>query len=249
MQILYENNIEDATIDSSSENPDYDFDTALNDTRLSRTGRTTGVSSQWVKFSFTGTIDVTYICILGANITSGATVTIEANSSDSWGSPAFSQALTYYDGVYITNFTQETYQYWRLTIDDGSNTDGYIEIGFIFLGESLAMPPMLRNQKLPRTTTSTNQKSMRGQLYGNREIILRSASINFAQAITNSYKTNIDTFFETVETIQPFIMLVWENSLDIENPMYCNLTKSLEWSRAKNEDVTWNLTMDVQECK
>lgn len=248
MQILYDNHIENATITPSTENPEYDFDTALNDTRLSRVGRTTSDTNQNIVFSFTGTVDVTYIALLTNNLTSGATVTIEANSSDSWGAPPVQETLTYYDGYWVTSFTQETYQYWRLTIDDSSNPDGYLELSYVFLGESLAMPPMLRNQKLPKTTTSTSQKSKRGQLYGNRELIVRTANINFAQAIADSYKTNIDTFFEAVETIKPFIMLVWENSLDVEPPMYCNLTKNLEWSRAKGEDVTWNLTIDVEEC-
>lgn len=249
MIILYDNKITDATITASSENPLYPFDDAFADDRLSRVGRTVSATSQTLVFDFaSGNPEVDAVAILGHNISASGSITVEANTSNSWGSPAFTDTLDLYDEWIALFANTQEYRYWRLSITDPGSTDGYIEIGQIYIGSQLDMPPMIRNQKLPKLTSSTSQKSVNGQLYGDRRLMYRTGSIQFAQAIPHTYKTNIDTFFSTVETIKPFILIVWEESMDKESPMYCCLTKQLEWSRYGSDGLLWDLSIEVEEC-
>lgn len=106
-----------------------------------KTWVTTGVAAEWVVFDLGAPTLITCLYINAHNFTSAATVTLQANSSNSWGSPAYSQALTVAtdsDGVVLPSlclFLSETYRYWRLTIADAANGDGFIEIGNVYAGE------------------------------------------------------------------------------------------------------------------
>lgn len=247
MKILYNNLVNNATIDLTTENPDYLFSTALIDSRLSRVGRTIDVSDQDVKFTFTSAVDVTYIAITAHNFTSTATIKLQANSSDSWTTPAFETTLTDCGVWCIDNFTKQTYKYWRLFIDDDTNPDGYIEIGYVFLGESLTMPGMNRASILPQKTNSVSSKSISGQLYGDKRLNYKAAEIKF-DCIEESERQIIKTFFNYVDVIIPFVLLIWENDLDIEPPIYCNLTEELSWNKLDVNGLLWSLSMRFEEC-
>lgn len=98
--------------------------------------RFTGDTSEWIKMNLAGTaVDMAYI--FGHNLTASATVTIEGNASDSWGSPSYQQTMTrsllYNQYVHIPVSTQ-TFPWWRITFADASNPDGYIEIGVPWMG-------------------------------------------------------------------------------------------------------------------
>ena len=247
MKILYDNLINSATIDSTTANPDYLFSVALVDSRLSRVGRTIDVSDQDVKFSFTSAVDVTYIAITAHNFTSSATVKLQANSSDSWTTPAFETTLTDCGTWCVDSFTKQTYQYWRLFIDDDTNPDGYLEIGYVFLGEELTMPGMNRAMIIPQKTNSVSSKSISGQLYGDKRLNYKAAEIKF-DVIEDSERQSIKAFFDYVDVITPFVLLIWEDDLDVEPPIYCNLTEELSWNKLDLSGLLWSLSLKFEEC-
>ena len=84
MIILYDNKVYDATITPNSEQTGYEFSTALKNTRLSRTGRFVGDASENIVFDFGSALSCDYCVVAGSNLTSGATVTIQANASNAW---------------------------------------------------------------------------------------------------------------------------------------------------------------------
>lgn len=69
------------------------------------------------------------------NLTSSATILLKGNTSDSWGSPAYSTGITPEEVTYI----DQEYRYWRGEITDATNPDEYIEIGHWFLGDYLQL--------------------------------------------------------------------------------------------------------------
>ena len=240
MKILYDNLVPDSTITSYSENPDYDFDTALNDTRLSRTGRTVDDATQWIKFSFSAAVDVDYIMVLAHNITSGATIKVQANATDVWTSPSIDTAMTYdADYIYHGFSSTESYKYWRFYVDDSSNPDTYIEIGSIFLGEALEMPGFNPDAIIIKNSNSVATKSISGQLYGDVRLKYKAASFTFP-SVTDTERGEINTFFDAGDVVIPFIMLFWENDLDVEPPLYCALTKELEWQKQAQRGTLWS---------
>ena len=156
MEILYDNHVFDSTISASSENPFYTFDDALNDNALARVGRTAGDTSQWILFDATAAVSVDFFYIQSHNITSGATIKIQANASDSWGSPSIDQTVTWSSGYMLYEWgSTQSYRYWRFSVSDASNTDDYIELSYVFLGQALSMPGMELSQDFGRNTTST----------------------------------------------------------------------------------------------
>jgi len=242
MKILYDNKI--AEISVEVENPDYPFSSALLDPRLTRVGKTIDVEDQVIKFSDTITAD--YCVILSHNCTASATVTLEGNDTDSWDTPSLQESFSIAGDSLIVSFTSAEYDYWRITIDDPTNTATGIEIGYIFLGTALDMPGFNRPKKIEHKSNSLAQKSTSGQLYGDRRLKYKAAEITFPD-VSETQRQLIKTFWDTVDVVQPFTLLIWEDDLDVEEPIYCSLTKELLWEQQDIEGLTWTLTLEFEE--
>lgn len=74
--------------------------------------------------------NVTAFALLDHNITSGGTLTLQGHTSDSWGAPSYSQAVTVQNPAYL--YLDETYRYWRIVPVDG--TVSYFQCGELFVG-------------------------------------------------------------------------------------------------------------------
>ena len=114
--------------------------TNLKDNFVAVPWRTTGDTDENVVIDFGSAKQVTAVGIFGHNLTSGATVTLQGNASDSWGTPTYSQALTIVTDSLsdvipkICFFLDQTFRYFRLRLQDASNPDTYIEIGRLWMG-------------------------------------------------------------------------------------------------------------------
>lgn len=77
---------------------------------------------------------------VGKTLSENAVVKLQASQTNLWSSPAVDLTLSY-DSNYesYTHFfsTSQEYRYWRVKITDTYNTDGYIEIPKIVIGESV----------------------------------------------------------------------------------------------------------------
>jgi hypothetical protein len=75
---------------------------------------------------------VTAFALMNHNLVAGqSTLTLQANSSDSWGSPAYSQAITVTDHKLIF-YLDQTYRYWRIVPVDGALS--YFQTATLYLG-------------------------------------------------------------------------------------------------------------------
>lgn len=131
-----------ATITSSTDGSSNTDDNAVDD-RVGKVWRTDTDTAEWVKWDLVVTTkDVDCVAIINHNLTSGATVTFEGHTSDSWGAPTVNETLTVGTDAdsnviprIVHYFTQDNLRWWRVTVDDPSNPDGYIQIGRIMFGE------------------------------------------------------------------------------------------------------------------
>lgn len=74
------------------------------------------------------------------NFTSGATIALKGHTSNSWGSPAYSQTITWASQRILHYLTgSPSYRYWQLQVTNTSNPAGYIELGKLFLGTYLEL--------------------------------------------------------------------------------------------------------------
>ena len=143
MRLLYNNLFDDYDIlDYSSQNSNYPASN-VQDTILSNTWQTDvgDVSDQYITIDLGAATDITCAVISNHNLTSGATVKVEFNSSDAWGAPAVTETLTWRSTHIIKFFTAHNYRYVRFYFDDDANTDLYLEAGRLFLGTYLQMTP------------------------------------------------------------------------------------------------------------
>lgn len=80
---------------------------------------------------------VTSVILFDHTLTSGDSgITLEGNTADSWGAPAFSQALTWASGTISQTFSTQTYRYWRIKFTKASAAVSR-DIGRVFLGTYL----------------------------------------------------------------------------------------------------------------
>ena len=141
-RILYNMDTWDgATITGSSQaNADLVPANVVHD-HVSKMWRTTGKASENIVFDLGTATKITVFSMFTFNLTASATVTLQANASNSWGSPSYSQALTIAtnsDGTVlqrIVYFLDQTYRYWRVTLADSGNAASYLQIGRIAAGE------------------------------------------------------------------------------------------------------------------
>lgn len=251
MIVLYNNEVYNATITSLSENPYYLWDDALNDTRLTRYGRTLGDASEYIQFTYASTIDVDYVYISNTNITTGATVKIQANATDVWTSPSVDQALTYdSDNLYfIHSFaTTQTYQYWRIVVEDSTNPDTFIQIAYVFLGSKLVMPGMNPDAIIPLLSNAQIEKSVSGHLFGDKRVILKGGRVVFP-VVEESERKAIVKMFRQADLTDPVLILFWEDNLDVEPPLYSAITSNIEPAKNPHSGLNYNISFEFEEIK
>jgi hypothetical protein len=247
MYFLYNNHVEGATITALSENPDYDFTTAFNDTSLSKVGRTVDDSAQTIIFDLLTAVAVSKVMIQDHNFTSGVTLTLEANATNVWTAPSYTTSLTY-NATYIYKdlTTDQTYRYWRLTVDDASNPDTYIEISKVFLGTHLSCY-MDTGIALDNNSNSSTSKSTSGQLFGNRQLQYKAAKFMLSD-INPTLRTQLKAFWAANDIVKPFWLLIWETDLTVEEPIYCALTKPFNWSKQGVNGNLWTLAIEIEQA-
>lgn len=106
----------------SSEDSVYTKDNLYNQ-RPSKVFRFTAKTGNTVTVNLGSAIPITTVAVINHNFTASVTLNIQGNASDSWGSPSYAHSLTYFAGINNLYFLlNQTYQYWRLTVDDSTNT-------------------------------------------------------------------------------------------------------------------------------
>lgn len=248
MRILWDDAVATATLTASTEASNLPVEN-VQDSRLSQPWRTSALSDQTILIDAGSgnTINPDMVAVAGHNLTDGCTLKIQGNATDSWGSPTVDETVTHRDDVIVHFFTGSALRYWRLYIDDDSNGDGYIQLGRVMLGAALDMPPVEPGVNLPRVTTSTVTESITGQAYGDRGLVRRVPGFQFP-IITEAERQVIMEMWAAVENAEPVVLVVWEDSLTVEGPVYCRLDQDeIPWELAPQAGVLWRTTLKFVE--
>jgi len=152
-------NISDsATLTASSESGELVAEN-IQDPRINRVWRTTNDTSETMDFDFGAVENVNCIVFATGNLTNGATVTVDASTTGTFGGEeveilaavnVFESIWGYGEGgygehgyggfrldaeftgwapIFYADWSDEAYRYWRVTLTDPDNSDGYIELG------------------------------------------------------------------------------------------------------------------------
>lgn len=133
LKFLSNNLVDSAVITASTENAQYPKSN-ITDYRRTKTYRSTSNSDNIV-FDF-GTAEAVDSFAIVDNWQNGfgvTSLTLEANATDVWSSPAFTTTITLDAtfGVAVKEFASQAYRFWRLVM---TSTLGYCEIANLFIG-------------------------------------------------------------------------------------------------------------------
>lgn len=128
---------------ATTESPDFPASNMKNQLRA-KTWRSTSPIAQGLVFDIKTAEEIDSIVLvfdafLGVKLTNGATIKVQASSTNSWAAPAFEQAMTVdNDNLTASLFlaTAQEYRFWRIYIDDPLNPWGYIEIPKVILAKA-----------------------------------------------------------------------------------------------------------------
>ena len=176
MTVLYDNIFDTASLSSGGAIPGFPL-TNLIDTRISRVYRAIS-DTDAVVMDLGQARSVDCFSLVGHNI--GAdTVVLEANTTNAWGSPAFSQTITVTEYMTFTTFAVQSFRWWRLRVDDAQSDLGQLQIGRIGLGMRLDMPLVDGARELPKRSATDIGFSRSRQAYFNDGVMWRAATITF----------------------------------------------------------------------
>jgi len=217
-------------------------------------------------FTFTSTTGLLVIDLLAAtqiksfiidigNMTGGGTYTLEANATDVWTSPSFSESLTISDtALYWTG--DETYRYFRLCITDTDN----VSLGYIMIGSEsyLQMPGIDPGVTLNYETTSSNSISNSGQNYGNIGYERLNTSFTFPMITetegvgflsdTVAGRQEIKAMWSEVQNINPVWIFLWANNLDEHPPVFAIFDQdTLSMDKLSQDGKYWKTELEILE--
>jgi hypothetical protein len=246
MRIIYDNLFDDGTLDASTEADNYPVENIVNQHSSVKWRSTTGsLTSQWVTVDAGAgeTFTVDCVAILGHNFTNSATIKFQMNATDSWGSPSVDETLTWREGMILKFFTESTYRFARISIDDAGNTDNYLTIGRIFMSTYLQISPSSKNNfKITNNTTDTTSFSISGESYSDIGCQYRTFDYSFPPTDFDMID-DLRTMFETVGNHQPFVFLNFDTRYTEIEPAYVVWTNKFQETHVGHNKIGYTLKL------
>lgn len=246
MRLHWNNLIDSATLTSDNADPNYPL-SAIQGIHLTEAFRFADLTGGYIDIDLGSAKAVSSVGIIG-NLTASATITIKGNSTESWAAPPVDETVTAYDRNLIEYFTEAEYRYWRLEIADSGNPDGYIEIGRIFLGTFAQLPGIKPEMSLEREDLSSREFSPTGQAFTVVRPQRISFSVNFPSIEEDDRKNMLDAFKQNgIHT--PMFVAVWEESFDVQEPVYVLFDKALSFDKGSRGGIIWTASISFIESR
>ncbi len=228
-QILYTNKIKtvNKTLVADSSNTSYPS-TNLQTDNYAQTWRSANVSTSHNIVNDFLTAQTCDTCFLGnVNLTSAATVSIQANATDAWGAPSFSTNFVVsglglvpaHRNLYIT-FASQSFRFWRLLINNTTNPAGFYEVGEWWLGNRVSMTTgqdMEADFKKGYVRNNVKLRTEWGQKYLYGRANYKTFSVDFRN-VNSSTRDQLILLENTVAADQyPFVFVVDATTSPIES--------------------------------
>jgi len=222
--------------------------TNLLDPRPTRVWRTSGAASENLVLDLLTAESVSLAALLEHNLTSDATLTLQANSSDAWEAPPLEESLAWHGGLIVKFFAAAEYRYWRLLIADAGNPDGFIQLGRIWLGGYFQPSRDFgKDFSLRRVDPSPVVYSDSGSKSVGERTPYRVVELNFPGT---DEKAEFEQLIEVagvggdlIAALDP-VNAVWSDGLH-DYTLYCHLESAPEWSHRVNQ--RWSLRLRLRE--
>lgn len=190
---------------------------------------------------------VTSVILLDHTLTSGdSAIALEGNTADSWGAPAFSQALTWVSGTIAQTFSTQTYRYWRIKFTKSSAAEAR-SIGRVFLGPYLQPTdiPDYDGYSRKKVDPSRKSKSRAGQTWAEPKAKYCEIDLDLSR-FTQTDIDNLETLFDTVGQSKNFFVQVQTSGLD--DYWYVKFSRDFAASIAGYDGAfLWDLKLEMEE--
>jgi hypothetical protein len=253
MRFFYDNWLDYAAtvFTESSENTAFPSSNVANQLRAQpwRTG--VSAAAEWAQFDLGSAKAVTSFIVLDHNLTAGDTlIKIEGNTTSSFASPAFSQALTWASGVISATFASQSYRYWRFSFTKSAAGETR-DIGRLFLGTyyTTTERPDYDGWKRGHEDLSIRQRTVGGQYYFEARQRYRTGKFDFSE-IENTQKESLVTIAERVGIHTSFFVQADETAAsgEAKEIVYVNFSDLPDFSVSSfDSDYRWSGTLSVEE--
>lgn len=213
---LYGTNLVDtSTNTASTTNAQFPLANLL-DFRRSKVFRSTSNTSNIVfDFGSAKTVNGIFILADKRNGFGGQTMTVEFNSTNSWGSPAYSIAVPLSESLKIGNvsFPDISYRYARVVINSSL---GYGELSKIFIGQKIALTSTINfGWSYKNEDTSIKSKNRYGQIF--TDLISRQKTLSFMfKNITKDDLDLINLMLDDKGENKPFYITIGNDLMAVD---------------------------------
>jgi len=198
IRFLWENKWTEATITSSSEATGFP-DTNTQHRWQTYCWQTTDDTAEWIKVDLTTAQNIKALVINNHNFTGAATLKIQAHADDAhWGAPDLDDTLAITDGKVVKFWSSnQSYRWWRISIEDAANPDTYIKIGHVFLGSYFEPAVNYQHRTVTLTDPSIVKMSTGGQISVNEKTHYKTISYSFP-SLTEAEVVTLKSIFDEV---------------------------------------------------
>lgn len=198
IRFLWENLWDTGTLTYSEQNSNFPATNTRHrwHTRAWRSLNVTG--DKWLKVDLGSAQDILAFAIKFNNFQTGATVKIQGNATDAWGSPSYEAILTPINNDIMVHFptSLQSYRWWRLLMNDAGNPDGYMTVGRIFLGSYDALSKNFdRKYSVTMQDPSLISMSEGGQISSIQRAKFEAIGYHFGE-ITKLDKNSLQSIFD-----------------------------------------------------
>lgn len=204
--------------------------------------RTTAKTSQYIRVN-DGVNYPDIICIMNHNLTSGATITLKAdNDPPNWGSPSYSQALSYNLQNIKYEFDQD-YDWYGLEIDDAGNSN-CPEIGELILGNVTALDNafLYPYDEIKEYLRVLNVNPW-GQRWYKKLAIKKSWGVDYQGVSDANLTAQVEALFDSIDGISPLVFIPDHTKADC---WYVHILNDLSAKRNWKDNNAFTLQIEEQ---
>ena len=204
---------DDITVEGTTEDASFPASNLQKFSR-SKVYRSTSALAQRIVFDMLTPVSIDSVLVLfdrdsDIMISPNATFKVEANPTNHWSSPDYSQALTIDNTNHCATYflsTAEEHRFWSIYVNDAYNTVGYFELAKVFFAKATQLSQM---PSMPFEVNTIEQSDIEDSNYGVRFAdiypYVRKASFPH-RLLSETDKQTLSQIFNRVGKVKPIAL-------------------------------------------
>ncbi len=174
---------------------------------VTRTWRSASLATQDISIVLNTSLPVNIVALVNHNLSSSATITVDAGSTSAVSD--YSTAIPWRElTAFLALIPSQTYRFWRIRITDSSNSNGYIQVGYLMIGQLTQLSQNFRTEwKNTTEWTTQDGRSPYNVPFYERRAQQQHLLLNF-NPLTDTEMTDLRTLYAAAGRNRiPFLLL------------------------------------------